>query len=389
MEILSDHYLALMGIYTGKEEPHGVVGMDSELNSGLKELDANSEDILLVHTSDARTYRAILDYILNYYNSANGPSIHLSTPYDMSIMPHRRQGLSVKRVVNYYEKMGLIGHKVFLYAENELLSKELADEWGLRVQPLELPIPQLSEKLTADNNGVTVAYLGAAREEKGFHLLPDIVKRVLGRSPDNVRFVIQCSPQIVGYSSIILAAIDKLKSMSGDCLTLIEEKMSMSQYYDVLAKADIVLLCYNKDHYRARSSGIAVEAVSLGKLVIATPGTFPAWVAGEAALLANDAGDASRAIIDVLGNKELYMARAKARMHDYLNSVSVNYVEPLIENHKKYQNKHGCKDDFKGIVVCDIAKEIIDGEEFVEADVVTRQQRQGQKVYQARLLVRS
>jgi glycosyltransferase involved in cell wall biosynthesis len=124
---------------------------------------------------------------------------------------------------------------------------------------------------------VVVGVFGPARIEKGFHRLPDIVEGVIKRLNErdlSVRFVIQCTPQKVGYSDQVRKAIEKLDTFSGHVL-LLHEPLSDDLYFEYLSQSDVVLLPYGQREYRFRSSGVVAEARAFGKLIVATEGTYP------------------------------------------------------------------------------------------------------------------
>jgi glycosyltransferase involved in cell wall biosynthesis len=61
-----------------------------------------------------------------------------------------------------------------------------------------------------------------------------------------------------------------------DKLTLIEGTVDADAYERLLRAADIVLLPYAKEFYGWASSGIFAESMSLGKVIVAAAGTWPA-----------------------------------------------------------------------------------------------------------------
>lgn len=302
---------------------------------------------ILVHTADGMMYRAILQLLLKKYPLGEHPSYHLCTPYDIRIMPHASQGMPVDNVIKYMQLMGFINQNVFLYAENELLADSLSHSWHVEVKALDIPMRKINVQYSNQqyNDSVfRVVYLGAAREEKGFHLLYDVVKDVLSAKDKElcVEFVIQCSPQIVGYTSKIEATIEKLRQFSSDEVKLIQTQQSELEYYSVLESADVVLCCYKLENYRVRGSGIATEAVAFGKTVITTPGTYPAWLAGDAGYFASNSKEISAAILSVIKNREKCKGNALKRAEWFSERTRPEeYINKLLaseENAKKHQD---------------------------------------------------
>lgn len=309
-----------------------------ELMQSLKKLNVSGNDHVFVHTSDAIIYRSILKIVQKSAELGASVNFHLCTPYDMNIMPHSSRGLSVDRVIRYLNLMGAIGRNVFLYAENDLLADRLSFEWGVEVQSLDIPMKKVScnEVVSRERDTVfKIVYLGAAREEKGFHLLPSIIEHVFSRKGEHqsVEFIIQCSSQIVGYTSKIRRVIKELQKLPQQGITLIKQQQTMDEYYQLLESADIVLLCYQRENYKVRGSGIATEAIAYGKNVITTPGTYPAWLAGNAGLTADEPVGIASAILNIINDHDSFVEKAKIRANWFYNKTRPEqYIEKLLAN---------------------------------------------------------
>lgn len=297
------------------------VNLPNELMAAMLEEKVAVQDIVLVHTSDAIMYRSILQLIQQFYPGGH-PSYHLCTPYDDAIMPHTEKGLSVKRVVSFLNLLGALNRYVFLYAENELLAQKLSADWKQVVETLDIPMfsaEELNKAILSDKGVLRVIYLGAARDEKGFNKIPEIVEEVLKLEKLKVEFVIQCNAQLVGYDYVVRQTIEKLKQFPETLVRLITEQQSIEDYYSLLESSDIVLACYQKERYQVRGSGVATEAVVFGKNIIATPETYPAWLAGEAAVEASTCEEIARGILKISQDLAGYQEKAKNR--------SIWYVE--------------------------------------------------------------
>ncbi len=308
-----------------------------ELSQAVIENNITLPDELLIHSADGTIYRGILA-ILQKKLWENFPRLHLCTSYDEKMMPHYNNGLSVTRIIEYYKLLGVLDQKIFLYAENYPLSQHLKQLWNVNLTPLEIPILErdalLEKKIIVETpqSRLNIVYLGAAREEKGFLLLPKIIKKTLQHQElkKNIHFTIQCSPQIIGYSPSIKKAIARLKKYPSDLVHLIEHKQSMEDYYAMLDNADVVLLCYQQNKYQYRGSGIAVEAISSAKIVIVSPDTFPAEIAGEAGLHASDANEIVEKLMSITNDYKKYAMASKKRMKEYNQSHSASaYIDIL------------------------------------------------------------
>lgn len=302
----------------------------AELLGVLTSHGLDSTDAVFFHTSDGETYECIVDLFVNKVRLDRWeqlPVIHLSTPYSHDIMPHNAREPTMLTSVRRLRDLGLLGTRVFLHAENELLAVALSTQLSTafaRATTIEvnsLPIPATGyEELPGERQGhpARVIYLGAAREEKGFTKLPELVANVLADPELDVEFVIQASPQIVGYAPAILQAVEALQSVDDTRLTLLLETMSQRDYRDVLLGADVVLLNYERDRYRVRGSGIAVETVLVAATAVVTPETYPAYVAAEAGVAVEYEESAADAVRAVLADRVGHRQRAVARRSRYL-----------------------------------------------------------------------
>lgn len=255
-----------------------------ELRQAIHTAGLTTTDHVLFHTADGHVYRAVVELCLEQ-NPDRLPNIHLATPYDMTVMPNLPRDVSVTGLITCLDLLGVLNNKVFLYAENALLADNLSTTWHAPVQPLDLPPPGRPLPLPKyDHNPLVVAYLGAARIEKGFLNLSPIIAALWeshGRHR-RIRFRIQSSPQIVGYAPEIRVAIEKLRQFPSHYVELVEQEQTSVEYARMLDSADVILLPYNRERYTVRGSGIAVEAVSMGRVLITTTGTYPASLITDA-----------------------------------------------------------------------------------------------------------
>ena len=308
----------------------------SELKYGIEKAGLSASDHVLFHTADAPLYWAILILFMQS-NPDILPAVHLSTPYIPDFMPNKDITFPIIFSIALLQSAGLLNKKVFLYAETEILAEHLCSLWDTTVKPLCLPPPNMDlSKHSESARPITIAMLGAAREEKGFLLLPDIVESLwneYGKSK-KIRFVIQCNPQIVGYTQKIRETIDILKNYNNSYIQLIEQQQSSDEYYQCLNSSDIVLLIYDRDKYGIRGSGIATESVSLAKPILATRDTFPEsllkYGAGESA---SDLEGYIEALKNMIDKYHVYYDKALDGARTYRETYSVNnYLGAIISS---------------------------------------------------------
>lgn len=315
-------------------------GLAQVLIEQIEDLSLTEADLILMHTADGAQYRALLELILNNPRFERGPVFHVRTPYDDLVMPLNKNGFSARQVAFYLSRLNVLERKVYLYSEHEPLTHHLKATWGVPMRTLEIPCVERPSQISNHSRKFTVTYLGAAREEKGFHRLPYVVDQ-LEIEQINVNVIIQCNPQIVGYTELMLNSVRKLKSSKWQNLRLIEEAQSMEEYYQTLNDSDAILMCYDKERYKVRGSGIVFEAISFDKIVIATPDTFPAYMAEESAVLASDAMSIVSAIKEMVKEPESFRARAAIVGARYRHrNEPAKYIERiLLQQHKPLERR--------------------------------------------------
>jgi glycosyltransferase involved in cell wall biosynthesis len=161
-------------------------------------------------------------------------------------------------------------------------SEPLVEEYGaLTSLPVALvPIPYLVpdvlvERATTSPQPLRLGFFGQARVEKGFPVLVEALDLLAARGRiAGLAVTVQCYVR-PGYPG--QARHDHLAALPRS-VRLVPEMLDSGRYYDELISCDAVLLPYDADRYRARTSGVFADAVAAGIPVVTTHGT---WMAGE------------------------------------------------------------------------------------------------------------
>lgn len=166
---------------------------------------------------------------------------------------------------------------VQFYTDTDALADEYS-EWTHRPFTV-LPLPHTHLPVSRQDSGtLQISYLGDARHEKGYHFLPAIVRSVHPECGDRVRFVVQSNFGIPGGEPGIAEARAELKSHSEKSVTVIEQALSSDEYRKTLCRSDLLLLLYEPERYRMRSSGVLIEALAAGIPVLVQAGS---WLARQ------------------------------------------------------------------------------------------------------------
>jgi glycosyltransferase involved in cell wall biosynthesis len=122
--------------------------------------------------------------------------------------------------------------------------------------------------------GPVFGCFGGLRTEKGWQLLSKAIPIFVARHQD-VRFIIQAPTD--GSEAEAIPAIRALAHLPR--VELINRTFdSKDDYFAALSRTRCILLPYDPTQYAARTSGILVEALGLGRLIITTDHT---WLAAE------------------------------------------------------------------------------------------------------------
>jgi glycosyltransferase involved in cell wall biosynthesis len=114
-------------------------------------------------------------------------------------------------------------------------------------------------------HGLNIGFVGASRAERGAHLIPDIVKASLDFLPITASWIVQLSRAQLETQKQDLSGLEYLASL--ERCTLLTERLTTEDYFLRLAEIDILVLPYTS-RYEATGSGVFIEALTLGKVVI-------------------------------------------------------------------------------------------------------------------------
>ena len=161
----------------------------------------------------------------------------------------------------------LVSGRLAHFSDSEILVAELSR----LVQPVFLlPIPHTAHfaqepQLTSGQPGLVVAWLpGRAMPEKGAETV-----RKLTHMPD---------PQAASLE-VVISESAQFNARPGACrIRLLPDVLPRSDYVAWMRRADLILLPYAPSLFRARTSGVFVEAIAAGKPAVVTDGT---WMASE------------------------------------------------------------------------------------------------------------
>lgn len=159
-------------------------------------------------------------------------------------------------------------------------STELSDQYRFAFDSVfnTLPIPHAKKYLARASyqEPLCISYIGDARTEKGFNLLPAIVEtcRQDPSLKERVKFAFQANYNVPGGEPLCVVAKSQLQLIDCEKVMLLEQPLGPQEYDRLLAQSDIGLLPYLRSNYLARSSGVLIEYLSAGIPVIVPSNTW-------------------------------------------------------------------------------------------------------------------
>lgn len=150
---------------------------------------------------------------------------------------------------------------------------------GITFGILPIPFPNVNpepvslEKWTA-GPAIKLVYLGGARVEKGFHLISQAESFLRKNNAGKLLWRLQAPSSGPLEDAEVTIARRQLLSVQDGSVELVERNLSSAEFQSLLLSADIVLLPYLPEFYRARSSGILVQVLAAGKPVIVPANTW-------------------------------------------------------------------------------------------------------------------
>jgi len=255
-----------------------------DLDRFLKAADPGPDDHVLLTTSHARELLAV-HLIAEQFGLDASPTFHLEFRHPLfegETNAHcweRSPGAVMQRAFLLLHAEWGTSQNVRFYTDAEALARDYESISGLRFDVLPLPFRSelIPESTRHADSPLTIAYLGGARDEKGFPWLPNLIATLRQQNDaGRVRFLIQANISAPEHNPHSVAALERLRTLGGDDLEFValEEGLPPDDYYRLFARADVVLLPYLPERYRACTSGVLAEALAAGVPAVVPKGTW-------------------------------------------------------------------------------------------------------------------
>ncbi|MGQ0633558.1 MAG: hypothetical protein ACT4QC_03015 [Planctomycetaceae bacterium] len=224
--------------------------------------------------------------------SACRPTWHLEFRFDLPAWGAAPpgQGPAVNRLAQAIRTLrtGPAGDRIFCYTDTDDLTASYTALNGGPFATLPIPVdPDVAPRQSAhrresskEAQPLVVAYIGDARVEKGFAMLPALIERVWHDlvEPGHVRFVIQANCRSGRGERAARAAHRMLERFPSPQVELLRQPLCADEYRAQLLAAHVLVLPYLASEYAARSSGVMSEALAAGIPTIVPAAT---WLAAQ------------------------------------------------------------------------------------------------------------
>lgn len=171
-------------------------------------------------------------------------------------------------------KSSATGSRVRILTDSDQLTSDYEEVFGNCVQTAPIPVdPKIFAFNRHGSSTRTLLYLGDARTEKGYQMLPALAAFLSESLGSGIlRLVIQSNFNIAAGEPGISEARAILSAQKG--IELLYEPLSEEEYAHQLSVSTLLLLPYQRSNYVARSSGILAEAIVAGIPAIVPSGTW-------------------------------------------------------------------------------------------------------------------
>lgn len=247
-----------------------------ELRRVIAERALGRGDHVFAHTLASAELRSLIEAP---EAAGEGPLLHVVLRRDaeepvMRDDPFGGIGAAFERL----EAAPAVAARLRFYTDTDALTAQYrALSRGTAVATLPIPVDAVETPNGPRAPGpLRIAYLGNARTEKGFQHLPDLAEAIRAKylASGRARLLVQSNASFSLEDHLISAARRRLAALGEPFVTLFPHALDAAQFQQLLTDADLVVLPYDPQLYRRRSSGILIQALAAGRPVVVPSGCW-------------------------------------------------------------------------------------------------------------------
>lgn len=205
--------------------------------------------------------------------------------------------------------------RIVVCADSEAYARRFQATFKRRIQVLPVPLYgslPVAHKPDDPDGILTIGYFGYPHEANGYSLATEAYEHFIHqRDLSGIRFLMRINADFT--AGAFKSHFDAFRNNT-DRLHLVTSFVSSEEHYELISACDIIMIPYLREFYNQRTSGILLDAVVHGKVVIVPEGT---WMSATAArfgcgrdFVSGDIESFLAALEDVIVNYRAYAASA-------------------------------------------------------------------------------
>jgi hypothetical protein len=243
-------------------------------------LDLSAETLVYFHSCSLSLVNDLLDYFL-VVPVETAPCFMLRLIYEQDPSGATYPTWYIDQLRRKLRYSGLVGRNVFFSAETQVLADQVASTLEVpceRIHHIATNADPTASAGVMSPNHISLAFLGDARREKGYQLLPEVAKAL---SSDEAlaaacELVVQAKasaidPTETETTSQVKSALLELSNQLR--VTFVDSRLDDYTYNGLVNETDIALLLHDPQVYRTRGSAIYYDAALAGKCLIVREGS--------------------------------------------------------------------------------------------------------------------
>lgn len=263
-----------------------------------EQMHIDRSDVFMFHTATINFVNSLFEYFL-LTPAEKLASFHFLFRYDPDTDAWAGNAETFTRLVTRLKSLGLMGRRVFFYAETDALAHLYSSLADVQVcvlyhfstsRPVEAASPQ--------EGPIRIGFFGEARAEKGFDAFHHAASALGDSLKDRATFFTQCYSTDMNLSPEIRAAHGFFWSENYLKHNRTRDILDDDEYGKELTACDVLVVPHRVPRYSRRGSGIFVDGVVHDKVMIVRSGTWMSHICpGELAVTFSHDQDLQDAIL--------------------------------------------------------------------------------------------
>ncbi|MCJ2043560.1 glycosyltransferase [Methylobacterium sp. J-078] len=241
----------------------------------------SNSTVVFFHSASLSMLNDIIDYLLAEPEEET-PCFLVRVMYaaDPSGFPY--PAWYIDQLYKKLRNSGFVGRKIILCSETRAMESYLSGWLGLPVTQLHHATAFATQtgparKASAKNEPFKVTFLGEARREKGYDLLPQILKGLNNLSAFTaVELNVQCATNAIdpAEKSFVSSVNSEIDTIGGSTKVVYHKShLSPEKYRDLIEYSDFIVLLHDPASYGLRGSAVFNDAVLSAKPFLVRRGT--------------------------------------------------------------------------------------------------------------------